>query len=637
MKNMSLKLTPFALSLFAQVAFSQTPSIDAIVSPADYTAGPASPGGVVVIFGSNLASVKNAPAAPFPVTVSGVTVKIGSSQAPLAYVSPNQINAVIPWDVEAGKTSVIVTLNGAASSPKDLTIAPTSPSLFYAVSSATRSASVRKGEYLTIYCVGLGDVSNRPPSGGYPDTATLAETKTAVQVFVGGLAVPPTFAGIAPPGIVGANLPGLYQIDIQVPTEAAVGAGIPIFVRIGGVQSNTINVAIQAADSTQIISKWTQLGPDGPFARVITGQSVCPDIAIDGASKPMQQRAAPTAPFYPVLSCEAAIPATAKSASINGSALPLPKADVKRIGIIGDTGCRIDATRSQACNDPVLWPAATVAASIAASKPDVILQLGDAHYREAICPASNPGCAGSPWGYNWAVWNADVFAPLSPLFSAAPIIMIRGNHESCSRAGEGWLRFFDPRPMPKTCPLYTDPYTVQAGPTQIFVIDSAEATDTAAAPALVAKLTPYFDQLAKVATSNTWVVMHHPIWGFDNAGTRNLSLQTASQNKLPAGVQLVLAGHIHTFQTLTFAPARAPQMIAGNSGDFLQDYPTTIDNFNGMTIGGATVVDSNMYRDFGFTTMDWNGTAWAATARTPDGTAFMNCTIANAAIQCAKP
>ena len=96
MKNMSLKLTRLTLTLFAQLAFSQTPSIDAIVSPADYTAGPASPGGVIVIFGSNLAAAKSAPAAPFPATVSGVNVKIGSSQAPLEYamgriLMPSQI------------------------------------------------------------------------------------------------------------------------------------------------------------------------------------------------------------------------------------------------------------------------------------------------------------------------------------------------------------------------------------------------------------------------------------------------------------------------------------------------------------------------------------------------------------------
>ena len=30
---------------------------------------------------------------------------------------------------------------------------------------------------------------------------------------------------------------------------------------------------------------------------------------------------------------------------------------------------------------------------------------------------------------------------------AAPWIVVRGNHESCSRAGQGWWRFLDPRPL----------------------------------------------------------------------------------------------------------------------------------------------------------------------------------------------
>jgi hypothetical protein len=204
----------------------------------------------------------------------------------------------------------------------------------------------------------------------------------------------------------------------------------------------------------------------------------------------------------------------------------------------------------------------------------------------------------------------------------------------CDRAGEGWFRFFDPRPMPASCQKFTDPYSVQAGPTKLFVIDSSEATDTTADPVLVSQFVPYFDQLAKEATANTWVIMHHPMWGFDATGTRNLSMQVASANQLPEGVQMVLGGHIHAFQTLTFAPARAPQMIAGNGGDTLIAYPAATTTFTGQTIAGAAVTEGNLYKDFGFTTMDWTGTEWAAISRDVNGTPVMNCTVGDAAIRC---
>ena len=103
-------------------------------------------------------------------------------------------------------------------------------------------------------------------------------------------------------------------------------------------------------------------------------------------------------------------------------------------------------------------------------RPDLVIHVGDYHYRENACPAGNAGCAGSPWGYGWDAWEADVFAPARRLFAAAPWIVVRGNHESCNRAGQGWWRFLDPRPLAphQDCNVaaddgigdYSEPYAV---------------------------------------------------------------------------------------------------------------------------------------------------------------------------------
>jgi hypothetical protein len=50
----------------------------------------------------------------------------------------------------------------------------------------------------------------------------------------------------------------------------------------------------------------------------------------------------------------------------------------------------------------------------------------------------------SPWGYGWDTWKADFFDPAQALLKAAPWVMVRGNHETCTRAGQGWWRFLDP-------------------------------------------------------------------------------------------------------------------------------------------------------------------------------------------------
>ena len=86
------------------------------------------------------------------------------------------------------------------------------------------------------------------------------------------------------------------------------------------------------------------------------------------------------------------------------------------------------------------------------------------------------GCAGSPWGYGWDAWDADLFTPARPLLAAAPWIVVRGNHESCNRAGQGWWRFLDPRPLvpgrdcndPANDGIgdFSDPYAIPFAPTR---------------------------------------------------------------------------------------------------------------------------------------------------------------------------
>ena len=132
--------------------------------------------------------------------------------------------------------------------------------------------------------------------------------------------------------------------------------------------------------------------------------------------------------------------------------------------MIGDTGCRLKGKEIQACNDPTAYPFAKTAQLAAAWKPDLVLHVGDYHYRENECPASAPGCEGSPWGYGWDAWSADFFSPGAPLLNAAPMVMVRGNHENCFRAGQGWMRFLDPTRSPPrataTIPLATGPATI---------------------------------------------------------------------------------------------------------------------------------------------------------------------------------
>ena len=97
----------------------------------------------------------------------------------------------------------------------------------------------RKSEFITIYCTGLGDVSNRPASGVAASGSSLSMTTANPTVAIGGIAAPVSFSGLAP-GFV-----GLYQVNVQVPDSAASGNNVQLILNIGGLPSNTVTIAVQ--------------------------------------------------------------------------------------------------------------------------------------------------------------------------------------------------------------------------------------------------------------------------------------------------------------------------------------------------------------------------------------------------------
>jgi uncharacterized protein (TIGR03437 family) len=638
---------PLTIVLLAVVPtlYAAAPSISGVVNSASYTPGTLAPGSLGTIFGSSLATTTAAASSfPLPTTLGSATVYVNDLPAPVLFVSPTQINFQVPWTATAGPGSVVVIASGAVSNYSGLQIAQTAPGLFSDVrSSAWATAQpVHAGEYITIYGTGLGAVNNPPPTGASLPDGALATLQTTPTVTIGGVQAAVSFAGLAPPGQNPFYSAGLYQINALVAGNTPLGQSVPVVVSAGGTQSNTVNITVAAGTATSL-ARFIVIGPNNAIvARAITSENNCPSITIDGASQAMTTRSAPTLPFYPVLSCEATVPGTAKSVSIEGQALSMPVNDPQRVTVIGDTGCRMDTSNSQACNDPKAWPLATLAANALATNPQLLIHDGDYHYREAMCgfatPAGTaiPACTGSPWGYNWDVWREDVFKPMQSLLAAAPWVLTRGNHESCDRGGEGWFRYLDPHPIPASCANYTDPYSVSIGALQLIELDSAVADDAVLYSDEIAAYQQQFAKIQQLAGSNAWILTHRPLWGVRSNLNANVVLQAASQNTLPAGVHMVLSGHTHTFQTFDFSPARAPQLIIGNSGDNLASQPTIIPGA-GMIIGNATVVDTTSVSGFGFSTMAPNTDAsWTVVSKDSTGTTNTTCTVRATTIICSK-
>jgi len=109
----------------------------ASVSAASYN-GELSSESIAAAFGENLASgVAAAASLPLPTTLGGATVKVKDSKgverdAPLLYVSPGQINYLVPAGASVGTAEVVVFKNGAAVASGVVPVTETAPGLFTA-------------------------------------------------------------------------------------------------------------------------------------------------------------------------------------------------------------------------------------------------------------------------------------------------------------------------------------------------------------------------------------------------------------------------------------------------------------------------------------------------------------------------
>jgi hypothetical protein len=410
----------------------------------------------------------------------------------------------------------------------------------------------------------------------------------------------------------------------------------------------TVLAALPQAHA-KILAQWVQLGPDGTSSvRAIT-EDACPAVTFDGTAAPMNVRSEPGQSFgnvgpaqFPVRGCEVTVPPGTIAAILDGKPLPLPRPNPQRIVMFGDTGCRLKTGDAwQACNDPSAWPFGKIAALAAAARPDLVIHVGDYEYREEACPAGNAGCAGSPSGYGWAPWNADFFAPAAPLFAAAPWVMVRGNHEDCNRAGEGWFRFLDRLPMEAACRDLTGDYVVRLGDLGLVVVDSAKVKDTAGADSEQVPILrrQFIDVLAKIP-NNAWLVAHKPVNAMlakpgdpEVNIISNKVLQAALGADMPASVRMYVAGHIHFFQAVDFGSVRPPQLVVGTGGDNLEGMPKA--SVTGADINGVAAVNAVTYSGFGYMVWDRvDATTWTGTLFDVGGKPLNHCRLGDRLLSC---
>jgi uncharacterized protein (TIGR03437 family) len=207
-----------------------------LANSASNTNGPFAPNAFLTIYGQNLSPVTVAISPDdlhggvLPVTLigSGVAVHINSIRADMYYVSPSQVNVLVPTSLVAGPAVVQLVVDGLAGPAVTIQLDEAAPALFQIDTTTvlathaggalvTVSAPALPGEAITLWATGLGPTLPSAIPNQLPLTAAPLAKIADFRVLLNGAPVDParvSYAGAAP------GFAGLFQINVKLPDDA---------------------------------------------------------------------------------------------------------------------------------------------------------------------------------------------------------------------------------------------------------------------------------------------------------------------------------------------------------------------------------------------------------------------------------
>jgi uncharacterized protein (TIGR03437 family) len=223
-----------------------------------------SPESIGSIFGTNLSTqTAGADSPDWPTSLGGVQVtvqdKTGQARsAPLAYVSPAQINFEVPAGTATGSATVMLQKGSSTQNLGTVRITAAAPALFSANASGSGVAAAT-----AVRVVALPNVQSPvpvftcDPSGGCKTVPIALGVDTPVYislygtgirgrssladvgVTIGSVSAPVLYAG--PQG----KYPGLDQVNIALPLSLRGAGVVDVTLTVSGQSSNTVQIAVE--------------------------------------------------------------------------------------------------------------------------------------------------------------------------------------------------------------------------------------------------------------------------------------------------------------------------------------------------------------------------------------------------------
>jgi uncharacterized protein (TIGR03437 family) len=203
-------------------------------------------GSIASLYGTSLAlqtvtATPDPAGGPLPQVLGGITLECSGILLPLLYVSPQQINFIVPSALPSGPQKLDVYNESAGMLEVDFTISDSGPGLFGAVhadgTAINASAPAQPGEVITVFGTGFG-AYQQPVMDGFPAPGVPSDPLVgSFEGLIAGQPVVPVFAGAAP------GLIGVSMAQLALPADLMPGL-LEVAVMVNGAASNTLSIPV---------------------------------------------------------------------------------------------------------------------------------------------------------------------------------------------------------------------------------------------------------------------------------------------------------------------------------------------------------------------------------------------------------
>ena len=214
---------------------------------------PISPGQFVTLYGTGLAKSNQTAAPPYPLTLNGVSVLVNNKPAPLYFVSPGQLNVLVPFATTGPTATIVVQNSNVNSNTVTVPVAATAPGIYTLDQSGSGGGAILHADYtlvnadkpaiggetVLVYLTGLGTVTPTLADGTAGNINTLYRSDADLVVYVGGEPATVLFKGLAP------GYPGLYQLNVTLPQFLKASGNLPLAIQTPNAYHDQVDIPIQ--------------------------------------------------------------------------------------------------------------------------------------------------------------------------------------------------------------------------------------------------------------------------------------------------------------------------------------------------------------------------------------------------------